>query len=46
MSEANVEGPRMDRVAIVAIIVIGIVVLACIVAFAGIAIAFFINAPW
>ena len=46
MSETNVEGSRTNAVIIAAIIVAGVIVLACIVAFAGIAIAFFLNAPW
>jgi len=45
MSETN-GNSRTSRVMIAAIIVAGIVALACIVAFAGITIAFFANAPW
>ncbi len=46
MSETNGDGRRANTVAIVAIIVAGIVVLACIVASTAITIAFFTNAPW
>lgn len=45
MSEAG-GGSRTNGVVVAAIIVIGIVALACIAAFAAVAIAFFINAPW
>jgi len=45
-SETSVERPRRNGVAIAAIIVIGIVLLACILAFTAIAIAFISNAPW
>jgi hypothetical protein len=45
MSETN-GNSRTNRVMIAAIIVAGVVALACIVAFAGITIAFFANAPW
>lgn len=50
MSETNAEtsadGYRTNSVAIAAIIVAGIVILACIVGCTTIAIAFIINAPW
>ena len=46
MSETNVKGSRTNAVTIAAIIVAGVIVLTCIAAFAGIAIAFFLNAPW
>ena len=48
MTEANnQEQPRgSSGVAIAAIIVTGIVILACIIAFSAIAIAFLRNAPW
>lgn len=45
MSETR-EGSRTNAVLIAVIIVGGIVALACIAAFAGITIAFLINAPW
>ena len=49
MSETNQESPGTggsNKVAIAAIIVVGIVFLACIAASAAIAIAFVSNAPW
>ena len=46
MSETNQEYRGSHKVAIAAIIVTGIVVLACIVASTAVAIAFFANAPW
>jgi hypothetical protein len=45
MSETN-EGTRANAVLITAIIVAGVIVLACIAAFTAIAIAFFSNVPW
>jgi preprotein translocase subunit SecE len=45
MSETN-EGTRRDTVKITAIIVLGVIVFACIFAFAAISIAFFANPPW
>ena len=44
MSEAK--GPRANAVMIAAIIVGGIIVLACIIALSAITIAFISNAPW
>ena len=47
MSESNNERRSgSNGVAIAAIVVAGIVILACIVAFSAIAIAFMRNAPW
>jgi hypothetical protein len=46
MSENDVEGPRRDTVGTTAIIVFGVIVLACILAFTIISIVFLINAPW
>jgi hypothetical protein len=46
MSESNNPFSNGSKVAITAIVTIGIICLACIAAFAGITIAFFINAPW
>jgi hypothetical protein len=46
MSETNQDSRSSNKVAIVAIIVAGVVILACIVATTAIAIAFFANAPW
>ena len=46
MSENNVGTSGSHKVAIAAIIVIGIVILACIVAFTAIAMIFLANAPW
>jgi len=45
-SETNVEGSRTNAVTIAVIIVAGVIVLACIAAFAGVTIAFFLNPPW
>jgi len=45
MSETN-EGRRTDAVKITFIVVAGAIVLACIIAFAAITIAFFANPPW
>ena len=46
MTEPSVESPRINKVALAAVIMTGIVILACIVALAAISIAFFLNAPW
>ena len=45
MSELK-EIPKTSKEAITAIIVTGIVVIICILACTGVAIAFIINAPW
>ena len=45
-NETNQEYRGSHKVAIAAIVVAGIVILACIVAFTAIAIAFVANAPW
>jgi hypothetical protein len=46
MSETNQDSRGSNKVAIAAIIVTGVVILACIVAITAIAIAFVANAPW
>jgi hypothetical protein len=46
MSENGTRSSGGGKVAIAAIIVAGIVILACILAFTAIAIAFVNNAPW
>ena len=46
MSETNQDSHGTNKVAITAIIVAGVVILACIVATTAIAIAFVTNAPW
>jgi hypothetical protein len=46
MSETNQDSRGSNKVAITAIIVVGIVILACIAASTAIAIAFFANPPW
>jgi len=46
MSETNQVSRGSHKVAIAAIIVTGIVILACIAAFTAVAIAFVANAPW
>jgi hypothetical protein len=45
MSELE-EKPKTSKEAITAIVVTGIVVIICILACTGVAIAFIINAPW
>ena len=45
-SETGIERPRGSGAAIAAIVVIGIVLLACILACMAISIAFINNAPW
>jgi len=42
----NLEESKTSKEAITAIIVTGIVVIICILACTGVAIAFIINAPW
>jgi hypothetical protein len=46
MSEINSDGSTTNKVAIAAIIVTGVVFLACIVACSVISMAFILNAPW
>jgi hypothetical protein len=46
MSEINQESHGSNKVAIAAIIVTGIVLLACIAALTAIAVAFVANPPW
>ena len=46
MSENKQERSSRDRVAITLIVVVGIIILTCIVAFTAISVAFFLNAPW
>jgi hypothetical protein len=46
MSETNQDSRSSNKVAITAIIVAGVVILACIVATTAIAIACFANVPW
>ena len=46
MSEINSDGSTTNKVAIAAIIVAGVVFLACIVACSAISMAFILNAPW
>lgn len=46
MSENNQERTSNNTVMVTLIVVIGIIILTCIVAFTGISIAFLINAPW
>jgi hypothetical protein len=46
MNEINSDSSTTNKVAIAAIIVTGVVLLACIVACSVISIAFIINAPW
>jgi hypothetical protein len=46
MSEVHSNGSTTNKAVIAAIIVTGIIVLACIAAFTAISIAFILNAPW
>ena len=46
MAEDMPERPKSNAVAITAIVVTGIIILACIVALVAISIAFLANAPW
>jgi hypothetical protein len=46
MSEGTPQRTDSNKVAVTAIVVGGIIVLACIAAFVIITIAFFANAPW
>jgi hypothetical protein len=46
MSEANSGGSTTNKVAVAAIIVFGVVLLACIAGCSVISIAFILNAPW
>lgn len=46
MSEEPVSGSDPDRVAIFAIVMTGIITLACILACTIVSIVFIINAPW
>jgi hypothetical protein len=46
MNEVNSGGSTTNKVAIAAIIVVGIILLACIVACSAVSIAFILNAPW
>lgn len=46
MSENNQERPIRDNVKITLIVVVGIIILTCILAFTGISIAFLLNVPW
>jgi hypothetical protein len=45
MTESQ-EGPKASKEAMTAIIVTGIVAIFCILACAGVTIAFILNAPW
>jgi hypothetical protein len=46
MAEDMPERPKSNAVAITAIVVTGIIILACILALVAISIAFLANAPW
>ena len=46
MSENNREGSSTNMVMVTLIVVVGIIILACIVAFTALSIAFVLNAPW
>ncbi len=46
MSETNVGRSGSNAVTITVIIVAGAIILACILSFTGITMAFFLNPPW
>ena len=46
MSENNREHSNRNSVTVTLIVVIGIIILTCIVAFTAISVAFLLNAPW
>lgn len=46
MSENNRERSTKDSVTVTLIIVVGIIILTCIIAFTAISVAFLLNAPW
>ncbi len=46
MSENGQEGSRKDIVKVTLIIVVGIIILACVLGFSAISVAFFLNPPW
>ena len=46
MSESGSEGRKTNAVAITAIIVVGIIILACMFSVVAITMAFLANAPW
>jgi hypothetical protein len=46
MSENDRKRPSRDRVTVTLIIVAGIILLTCIVAFTAVSVAFVLNAPW
>ena len=46
MSENNREGSGKNTTMVTLIIVAGIIILTCIVAFTALSIAFVLNAPW
>ena len=46
MSENNRERSSKNTVMVTLIVVVGIIILTCILAFAAVSVAFFLNAPW
>ncbi len=46
MSGNNREGSNKDSVKVTLIIVVGIIILTCILAFTAVSVAFVLNAPW
>lgn len=46
MSENNGERSKKDSVTVTLIVVVGIIILACIVAATAVSVAFVLNAPW
>ena len=46
MSENKREGSSNNTVKVTLIVVAGLIILTCIIAFTGVSVAFFLNAPW
>lgn len=46
MSESNEERSSNNTVKVTLIVVVGLIILTCILAFTGISVAFLLNAPW
>ena len=46
MSENNREGSSKNTVMVTLIVVVGIIILTCVLAFTAVSVAFVLNAPW
>lgn len=46
MSENTREGSSNNAVKVTLIVVVGLIILTCILAFTGVSVAFLLNAPW